>query len=106
MVSHAVIPHMRKKGTGRIVNIASVAGIVPLRLQSAFVAAKAGVVNLTKAMAIELGSAGILVSAAYGRVALASGLQRGERPCTHPARSNLGCFCFQYLKADRGAALL
>ena len=42
VVSHAVIPHMRKKGTGRIVNIASVAGIVPLRLQSAFVAAKAG----------------------------------------------------------------
>ena len=32
---------------GRIVNIASIAGLVPLRLQSAYVAAKAGVVNLT-----------------------------------------------------------
>ncbi len=75
VVSHAVIPHMRKKGTGRIVNIASVAGIVPLRLQSAFVAAKAGVVNLTKAMAIELGSAGILVNA----VAPGSTLTDGTR---------------------------
>ena len=47
---------------GRIINIASVAGIMPLRLQCAFVAAKAGVVNLTKAMAIELAPSGILVN--------------------------------------------
>ena len=42
--------------------IASIAGLVPLRLQCAYVAAKAGVVNLTKAMALELGAAGILVN--------------------------------------------
>jgi 3-oxoacyl-[acyl-carrier protein] reductase len=49
-------------GGGRIINIASVGGLVPLRLQCAFVAAKAGVVNLTRAMAIELGSRGVLVN--------------------------------------------
>jgi NAD(P)-dependent dehydrogenase (short-subunit alcohol dehydrogenase family) len=49
-------------GGGRIINIASVVGLVPLRLQSAFAAAKAGVINLTRAMAIELGSRGILVN--------------------------------------------
>src|SRR6185295_4853957 len=39
---------MRKQGAGRIINIASIVGLVPLRLQCAFVAAKAGVVNLTR----------------------------------------------------------
>jgi NAD(P)-dependent dehydrogenase (short-subunit alcohol dehydrogenase family) len=63
IVSKAVVPQMRSQGSGRIINIASVVGLVPLRLQSAFVAAKAGVVNLTKSMAIELGAEGILVNA-------------------------------------------
>jgi 3-oxoacyl-[acyl-carrier protein] reductase len=54
---------MKKQGHGRIINIASIAGLVPLRLQCAFIAAKAGVVNLTRAMAIELAPSGILVNA-------------------------------------------
>jgi NAD(P)-dependent dehydrogenase (short-subunit alcohol dehydrogenase family) len=61
-VSKASAKVMRSQGHGRIINIASVAGIVPLRLQCAFVAAKAGVINLTKSMAIELGQYGILVN--------------------------------------------
>jgi NAD(P)-dependent dehydrogenase (short-subunit alcohol dehydrogenase family) len=61
-VSRHVVPQMRAQGAGRIVNIASVVGLVPLRLQSAFAAAKAGVINLTKAMALELGPAGIRVN--------------------------------------------
>ncbi len=63
LVSKAVVPVMRSQRSGRIINIASVVGLVPLRLQSAFVAAKAAVVNLTKSMAIELGAEGILVNA-------------------------------------------
>jgi NAD(P)-dependent dehydrogenase (short-subunit alcohol dehydrogenase family) len=62
-VSRAAARAMRAQGGGRIINIASIAGLVPLRLQCAFVAAKAGVVNLTRAMALELGPAGILVNA-------------------------------------------
>ena len=54
---------MKEQGHGRIINLASIAGLVPLRLQCAFIAAKAGVVNLTRAMAIELAPAGILVNA-------------------------------------------
>jgi NAD(P)-dependent dehydrogenase (short-subunit alcohol dehydrogenase family) len=61
-VSRAAAGIMRRQGRGRIINIASIAGLVPLRLQCAFTAAKAGVVNLTKAMAIELGQYGILVN--------------------------------------------
>ncbi|MCH2373217.1 MAG: glucose 1-dehydrogenase [Planctomycetes bacterium] len=62
LVSQVGARVMKKQGAGKIINIASIAGLVPLRLQCAFIAAKAGVVNLTKAMAIELGSSGILVN--------------------------------------------
>lgn len=71
--SKAAIPAQLQAGGGRIINIASIAGLVPLRLQSAFVAAKAGVINLSKAMALELGAQGILVNA----VAPGSTLTRG-----------------------------
>jgi NAD(P)-dependent dehydrogenase (short-subunit alcohol dehydrogenase family) len=62
LVSKAGARVMVEQGAGRIINIASVAGLVPLRLQCAFVAAKAGVVNLTRAMALELGPRGVLVN--------------------------------------------
>jgi NAD(P)-dependent dehydrogenase (short-subunit alcohol dehydrogenase family) len=74
-VSRAAAGVMRAQGSGRIINIASIAGLVPLRLQCAFVAAKAGVVNLTRAMALELGPAGILVNG----IAPGSTLTEGTR---------------------------
>ena len=75
VVSQAVIPRLVAAGGGRIVNIASVAGLVPLRLQSAFVAAKAGVVNLTKSMALELAPRGILVNSVAPGSVLTQGTQ-------------------------------
>ncbi len=74
-MSKACSAVMRTQKTGRIINIASIAGLVPLRLQSPFVAAKAGVVNLTKAMALELGPDGILVNG----IAPGSTLTEGTR---------------------------
>jgi NAD(P)-dependent dehydrogenase (short-subunit alcohol dehydrogenase family) len=73
VVSKAVVPGMIERGGGRIVNIASVAGLVPLRLQTAFVAAKAGVVNVTRSMALELGPRGILVNCVAPGSILTSG---------------------------------
>jgi NAD(P)-dependent dehydrogenase (short-subunit alcohol dehydrogenase family) len=73
LTSRAVIPAMLQTGGGRIVNISSIAGLVPLRLQSAYVAAKAGVANLTRSMAAELGEHGIRVNA----IAPGSTLSRG-----------------------------
>jgi NAD(P)-dependent dehydrogenase (short-subunit alcohol dehydrogenase family) len=61
-VSQAAAKIMREQKAGRIINIASIAGLVPLRLQCAFIAAKAGVVNLTRGMALELAPHGILVN--------------------------------------------
>lgn len=63
VVSRAVVPCMVARGQGRVVNIASVVGVAAMRLQSAFVAAKAGVIHLTRSMALELGPKGILVNA-------------------------------------------
>ena len=63
IVSHAAARVMVAQKAGRIINISSIAGLVALRLQSAYVAAKHGVIGLTKAMAIELGPQGVLVNA-------------------------------------------
>jgi len=61
--SKYAIRQMRKQETkGNIVNISSVAGVLPLRLQIGFTAAKAGVINMSKAMAIELADEGIRVN--------------------------------------------
>lgn len=53
--SKPAIKQMIAQGEGgSIINIGSIVGLTPLRLQCAFTAAKAGVFNLTKAMALEL----------------------------------------------------
>ena len=62
LVSKAVAGAMISQRGGRIINISSVLGVVPARLQCAFTAAKAGVVHLTRTSAIELGEYGILVN--------------------------------------------
>lgn len=50
----AAIPHLRKAGGGRIVNIASAHGLIASPFKSAYVAAKHGVIGLTKTVALEL----------------------------------------------------
>ena len=59
----AVIPGMKKKGWGRIINIASAHGLVASAQKAAYVAAKHGVLGLTKVTAIELANDGITANA-------------------------------------------
>ena len=75
MSKAALVPMVARGAGGRVINIASVVGIAAMRLQSPFAAAKAGIVHLTRAMAIELGSQGILTNA----IAPGSILSEGTR---------------------------
>ncbi len=61
-VCRAVVPHLRAAGSGRIVNIASLAGKEGTPNASAYSAAKAGVLALTKSLGKELATTGILVN--------------------------------------------
>lgn len=54
-----VIPQMKKRGWGRIINIASVHGLVASVNKSAYVSAKHGLVGFTKAVALETAGSGI-----------------------------------------------
>lgn len=62
-VSNAVIPYMREARYGKIINIASVAGKQATVINPAYAASKAGVISLTRTMAITLAPYNINVNA-------------------------------------------
>jgi NAD(P)-dependent dehydrogenase (short-subunit alcohol dehydrogenase family) len=59
----AVVPIMRRQGKGAIIHVASVAAFNGLPGRAAYTAAKAGLLGLTRVMAVELAAAGIRVNA-------------------------------------------
>jgi 3-oxoacyl-[acyl-carrier protein] reductase len=59
----AVVPHMIGAGYGRIVNVASAAGMEGHAMSSPYAAAKAGVIAMTKALGKELARTGVIVNA-------------------------------------------
>lgn len=61
-LSRAVIPHMRRQGSGRIINIGSILGIVPLPYVALYAASKHAVEGYTGALDHELRPQGIRVS--------------------------------------------
>jgi len=61
----AVVPDMRAKGQGSIVNIASAAGMVGMPMLAAYSSSKWGLRGLTKCAALELGREGIRVNAIH-----------------------------------------
>ena len=81
LMSRAALAPMIAGGGGRVINIASVVGLAAMRLQSAFAAAKAGIIHLTRAMALELGPQGVLTNA----VAPGSVLSEGTRALFYAA---------------------
>ncbi len=62
-LTQAVVPVMKAQGGGKIVNIASVNGIRPGRMQGIYSITKAAVINLTQTLAMELADANIQVNA-------------------------------------------
>ncbi|OWG17727.1 D-beta-hydroxybutyrate dehydrogenase [Delftia sp. K82] len=63
LLAQAVAPAMRRQRHGRIINLASQASVVALRRHAAYCASKAGLVGLTRVLALEWASDGITVNA-------------------------------------------
>ena len=61
--SRLALPYMRQKNWGRIINVASVHGLVASAQKSAYVAAKHGIVGLTKVTALETATTGVTCNA-------------------------------------------
>jgi NAD(P)-dependent dehydrogenase (short-subunit alcohol dehydrogenase family) len=61
--AHAVLPDMITRGRGRIIAVASIAGLKGYGYVSAYVAAKHAVVGLTRALALETAKSGVTVNA-------------------------------------------
>ena len=62
-LTRAVLPHMRRRRWGRIINVASESGTQPSSLKPHYNAAKAALINLTKSLSKAYGEYGILVNA-------------------------------------------
>jgi len=74
--TRAVLPGMKANGWGRIINIASAHGLVASPYKAAYVAAKHGLVGLTKVVALEVAEQGITCNAicpGYVRTPLVEG---------------------------------
>lgn len=73
LLTKYAIPHMYRGGWGRIVNVASIHSLVASPYKSAYVAAKHGLLGLTKTVALEAAAKGVTVNAicpSYVRTAI------------------------------------
>jgi Dehydrogenases with different specificities (related to short-chain alcohol dehydrogenases) len=62
LMCRSFVPHMKGKGYGRIINLASIMGHVSLPGRSAYSAGKSALLGLTRALALELAAEGITVN--------------------------------------------
>ena len=63
LTARALVPHMKERGAGNILNIASTAGVSPRPRLNWYNASKGWMITATKAMAVELAPAGLRVNA-------------------------------------------
>lgn len=84
-LTKAAIPAMKARGWGRVINIASAHGLVASPYKSAYVAAKHGVIGLTKTIALETAEHGVTVNAICPGYVLTP-LVQAQIPATAKAR--------------------
>lgn len=79
MMCQAIVPHMRERKSGRVINIASIAGRQGVPTQGHYAATKSAVITLTRVLAQEVGMDGVTVNAICPGIIL-----------TEMGRNNLG----------------
>ena len=62
LVCRSMVPHMKGRGYGRIINLSSIMGHVSIAGRSAYSASKSALLGLTRALALELAAEGITVN--------------------------------------------
>lgn len=89
LCAQAVVPHMRAGGKGKIINLASIASFMGRPNRCAYVAAKSGLLGLTRAMAADMSGKNICVNAiAPGMIASPFNQSFAEAEDTGPAWAN------------------
>ncbi|MGO9569272.1 MAG: SDR family NAD(P)-dependent oxidoreductase [Desulfomonilaceae bacterium] len=63
LMAQGVVPHMLSRGSGKVINMASILGAVALPSQLAYASSKGGVMQMTKVMALEWAKQGVQVNA-------------------------------------------
>lgn len=126
LCSRAVLPRMLERGLGRIVIVASTAGLVGYRYSSAYVASKHAAVGLMRALAVEVAGTGVTVNAvcpafvrtemterSVDRIVAATGQKRADAEQALASASPLGrllepeevAAAVAYLASDDAAAI-
>ena len=109
-VSRAALPHLARHGEGRIINVCSIGGRVPIPHLSAYCASKYAQAGLSAVMAEELRAKGIRVTTVLpGLMRTGSHLQawfKGERPTEFALFSLVGGAPGTSMSAERAARLI
>ena len=99
-VTRAVVPHMRERGSGTIVNVTSSVGIAPMPLVAAYTASKYAIEGFSESLAYELGTFGVRVKIVEPGLAPSTSLaanSAGSRDDLMPAAYS--AYAGRYLKS-------
>ncbi len=89
LTCQAVVPHLLARGTGRIVNVVSIAGLVGRPNRAGYCASKGGAIAFTRALAADLAGTGVTVNAVNpGLIATPFNAQFSEDAATGPEWAN------------------